>query len=38
MTKTDLFQAIQFHMNTQFKCQNCPISNNSILDKYTIKV
>ena len=28
--KTVQFRTIQFSISTQFKCQNCPISNNSV--------
>ena len=34
--KTVLFQTIQLNISTQFKCQNSPISNNSVKHKYTV--
>ena len=34
--KTVLFQPVQFNISTQFKCQNYPISINSVYHKYIV--
>ena len=37
MSKTVIFQTIQFCISTQFKYQNSSISNNLVYHKYTVK-